>query len=116
MKNSPNLDSWKIAKGPYPLGDAWSRRLYFWPIACWYDTLECTCLIYNRRYNRPIVPTIVPPIQIKHVHSSFSYQQAIYQKYNRRGNESPSGYGALRDCKTSTIIIIVIITVIRKPE
>ena len=34
-----------------------------------------------------------PPIQIKHVHSSISYQQATYQKYDRRGQESPSGYG-----------------------
>ena len=36
-----------------------------------------------------------PPIQIKHVHCSLSYQQATYQKYDRRGQESPSGYGPL---------------------
>ena len=35
------------------------------------------------------------PIQIKPVHSSVSYQWAIYQKYDRRGHESPSGYGPL---------------------
>ena len=46
---------------------------------------------YNRQYNWPIVL----PINIKHVHSSVSYQWAIYQKYDRRGCESPSGYGAL---------------------
>ena len=45
----------------------------------------------NRRYNQ----TIVPPIQIIHVHSSVSFQRAIYQKYDRRGRESPSGYGVL---------------------
>ena len=45
----------------------------------------------NRRYDRPLVP----PIQIKHIHSSVSYQWAIYQKYNLCGCESPSGYGAL---------------------
>ena len=37
-----------------------------------------------------------PPIQIKPVHYSISYQQATYQIYDRRGCESPSGYGALR--------------------
>ena len=37
---------------------------------------------------------IEAPIQIKHVHSSLSYQQATYQKYDRRGQESSSGYGA----------------------
>ena len=36
-----------------------------------------------------------PPIQIKPVYSSVSYQQATYQKYNQRGHESPSGYGPL---------------------
>ena len=46
---------------------------------------------YSRRYNRPIVP----PIHIKHVHSSLSYKQATFHKYDRRGNESPSGYGPL---------------------
>ena len=45
---------------------------------------------YNRRYNRPIVAPIV-----EHVHSSVSYQRAIYQNYDRRGRESPSGYGSL---------------------
>ena len=44
---------------------------------------------YDRPENRP-------PIQIKHVHSSVSYQQATYQKYHRHGHESPSGYGPLR--------------------
>ena len=46
---------------------------------------------YNERYNWPIVP----PIHIKHGHSSVSYQWAIYQKYDWHGCESPSGYGAL---------------------
>ena len=32
-------------------------------------------------------------IQIKHVHSSVSYQQATHKKYDRHGHESPSGYG-----------------------
>ena len=36
-----------------------------------------------------------PPIEIKPVHSSISYQQATYQRYDRRVRESPSGYGAL---------------------
>ena len=44
---------------------------------------------------RPILWAIVAPIQIKVVHSSLSYQQATYQKYDRRGQESPSGYGPL---------------------
>ena len=56
----------------------------------------------KRRYKWPIVAPIVPlvsivpivlPIKIKHVHSSVSYQQATYRKYNRRGHKSPSGYG-----------------------
>ena len=47
----------------------------------------------NRRYKWPIVAPIVPPIQIKHVHSSVSYQQAT--KYDRRGHKLPSGYGPL---------------------
>ena len=49
----------------------------------------------NRRYNRPTVAPIVPPIQIKHVHSCVSYQGAIYQIYDRRDHASPSGYGPL---------------------
>ena len=36
-----------------------------------------------------------PPIQIKPGHYSISYQRATYQKYDRRGHESPSGYGPL---------------------
>ena len=48
----------------------------------------------NRRYNRPIVT----PIQIQNVHSSVSFQRAIYQKYDWRGRELPSGYGALVRC------------------
>ena len=38
---------------------------------------------------------ICVPIKIKHVHSSMPYQQAIHPKYDRRGHESPSGYGPL---------------------
>ena len=38
---------------------------------------------------RPILWAIVAPIQIKVVQSSLSYQQATYQKYDRRGQESP---------------------------
>ena len=34
----------------------------------------------DRHNNRPIVAPFVPPIQIKPVHSSVSYQWAIYQK------------------------------------
>ena len=30
------------------------------------------------------------------MHSSLSYQQATYQKYDRRGHELPSGYGPLK--------------------
>ena len=52
----------------------------------------------DRQYNRPTaVLTAVPtgaPILIKHVHSSLSYQRATYQKYDWRGHELPSGYGA----------------------
>ena len=33
----------------------------------------------NRWYNRLIVEPIVAPIQIKHIHSSVSYQWATYQ-------------------------------------
>ena len=55
--------------------------------------------------NRPIVAVIVSPIQIKHVHSSVSYQWAIYQEYNRRCHESPSGYGPLE-------AIITIVTIV----
>ena len=36
---------------------------------------------------------ILAPIHIKHVNSCVSYQCAIYIKYDRRGHESPSGYG-----------------------
>ena len=46
----------------------------------------------NRHYDRP---ENRPPIQIKHIHSSLSYQQGTYQKYDRRDYESPSGYGPL---------------------
>ena len=67
----------------------------------------------NWRYNQPIVslivvpivaPIVAPivgpieaPIHIKHVHSSASIQWTIYPKYDRRGRELPSGYGALMD-------------------
>ena len=34
------------------------------------------------------------PIQIKHVHSSVSYQQVTHQQYDRHVHESPSGCGA----------------------
>ena len=43
----------------------------------------------------PILWPIVAPIQIKHIHSSISYQQATHQKYDRCGDELPSGYGPL---------------------
>ena len=55
------------------------------------------------RYNLPIVAPIVSAIQIKHVHSSVSYQWAIYQKYHLRGRESPSGYGALKNCQSGNL-------------
>ena len=41
----------------------------------------------------PILWTIVAPIQIKVVHSSLLYQQETYHRYDRRAQESPSGYG-----------------------
>ena len=44
---------------------------------------------------RPILWAIVGPIQIKHVLSSLSYQQATLQKYDWSGHELPSGYGPL---------------------
>ena len=44
---------------------------------------------------RPILWAIVAPIQIKHVHSSVSYQQAINPIYDRHVYELPSGYGPL---------------------
>ena len=37
---------------------------------------------------RPILWAIIKPIQIKHVHSSVSYQQATGQKNNQQGHES----------------------------
>ena len=46
---------------------------------------------YRGPSEAPIVPAIVPPIQIKYVHSNVSYQKATNQKYDRRGHESPSG-------------------------
>ena len=47
-----------------------------------------------------------PPIQIKHVHSSVSYQQATYQIYNRRGQESSSGYGPLGRFKLLQMLFV----------
>ena len=38
---------------------------------------------------RPILWAIVVPIQVKHVHSSVSYQQGTHHKYKRCGHESP---------------------------
>ena len=53
----------------------------------------------NWQYNRPIAALIVVPIvvlmEIKHVHSTVSYQWAAYQKYDPRGHALPSGYGSL---------------------
>ena len=49
----------------------------------------------NKRYDLPIVASIVAPIQIKHVHSSVSYHWAIHQNYYQCGHELPNGYGAL---------------------
>ena len=53
----------------------------------------------------PILWAIVAPIQIKVVHSSLLYQQATYQKYDRRGQESPSGYGPL-DTKNALVPVL----------
>ena len=51
---------------------------------------------YNRHYSWHYNWPIIAPIDIKHVHYSVSNQWAIYyKKYDRRGCESPSGYGAL---------------------
>ena len=58
-----------------------------------FDLDRCFSQWYNRRYNRPIVA----PIHIKHVHSTVYYQWATYQKYDQRGCELPSAYGALVD-------------------
>ena len=58
---------------------------------------------YNRPIVAPIVSPIVPTIQIKHVHSSVSYQRATYQRYDRHGPESPSGYGPLVYNKRSSL-------------
>ena len=49
---------------------------------------------YNQHYKRRYNQLIVALIHIKHVHSSLSYQQVIYQNYDWHGHESPSGYGA----------------------
>ena len=38
---------------------------------------------------------IVAWINCKPVHSSVSYQWALYQKYDRHGHEAPSRYGPL---------------------
>ena len=43
-----------------------------------------------------ILWAIVVPIQIKLVHYIVSYQQATHHTYDRRGYESPSGYGPLK--------------------
>ena len=52
--------------------------------------------MYMFDLNRPpILWAILVPIQIKPEYSNISYQQAIYQRYNRRGCESPSVYGPL---------------------
>ena len=56
----------------------------------------------DQRYNRLIVAPNIAPIevlikalvQIDHIHSSVSYQWAIYQRYNRRGCEWQSMFGA----------------------
>ena len=50
---------------------------------------------YNRRCNRCYNRPIVAPIKIKPVHSSLSYQQAIYHNDDRRGRQLPSGNGPL---------------------
>ena len=52
---------------------------------------------------QPILWAIIALIQIKHVHSSVSYQQATYQKSNLRAHESPSGYGHLRAIPTKQL-------------
>ena len=41
---------------------------------------------YRGPIEAPIVPAIVPPIQIKYVHSNVSYQKATKQKYDWRGH------------------------------
>ena len=51
----------------------------------------------NWRYNQPIIAPIVAQIHIQHAHFSVSYQWAIYQKYDRCGQASPGGYGAIFD-------------------
>ena len=60
-----------------------------------------------------------PPIQIKHVHSSLSYQQATYQKNDRHGQESPSGYGDLGQkgtdlCRSGFLINRILYVLLKK--
>ena len=50
----------------------------------------------NRWYYQRYSWLIVSPIHIKHVRLSVSYQWATYQKYDRRGHETPKGYGPVR--------------------
>ena len=58
--------------------------------------LVCDTGMYRFDLNqRPILWAIIALIQINLVHSSVSYQQATYQKYDRHAHESPSGYGPL---------------------
>ena len=49
----------------------------------------------NRRYNRPIVPPIVPPIEDQTCTLQSIIPTADLSKIDRRGHESPSGYGPL---------------------
>ena len=67
----------------------------------YYNVHVCSELAADHPENRP-------PIQIKPVHFNISYQQATYQKYDRRGRELPSGYGALQvHFKHSPDVIII---------
>ena len=45
---------------------------------------------YSRRYNQLIAAPILVSIKIKPMHSSVSYQQVIYHKYDWLGHELPS--------------------------
>ena len=48
----------------------------------------------NRRYNWPIVPPIVPAIEDQTCTFQYIIPTGDLSKYDRRGQESPSGYGA----------------------
>ena len=65
----------------------------YWNAQVWFESVA------DRPENRPL-------IQINHVHSSVSYQQATYQKYDRHGHKSPSGYGPLGTLSRKVVFVV----------